>query len=615
MDPLDFFPYNPRSDQKRIIREINKLASEGSRILFDAPTGYGKTPVVLSALLPIAISLRKPIIWIVRTGNETDRPIEELKVIHDKLGLRFLGLSIRGKRDMCLEARNRGISDHEGVSVLCRRIREKCPYYRNLLKSHIKLSVPLTFSEILKYGERNKLCPYFLQLNQASNAILISMSYNYLLSERIMWSIRYFVRLKGAFLVVDEAHNLQSAVSSVNSDRITIGTVDRALKELERFKEKRARALMEKIKKVRKTLEMEARALTGEDDVFDPLIIIEKAEIFDDDFGYAKKLVSQIYSLQLREGKSPRSSLRHLITFFEESIQNLDTEGVVFLKYKEKDKYVFERWDMRAAEALRDIWKLFSSIIFMSGTLKPFNAFADIVGINKHNDIVASFQIPRENVLSLILKGLSTRGEVLSSEMKQKYIKALSQLIENINKNTAIFFASYRIMNDLIDSIIKLCEKMNRGIFIEREGMRGDEARKILNEFRVSKGSILCATMMGRFAEGADFPGEALEAIILVGIPFERMTVRTSLYIDYYEKLYGTEKGRFYAYILPALRRASQAMGRALRSPTDKAIIIAADERYWERRYFNLLPEYFRSNAKLVNLPAALDFIHEFSLE
>ena len=615
MDPLDFFPYNPRSDQKRIIREINKLASEGSRILFDAPTGYGKTPVVLSALLPIAISLRKPIIWIVRTGNETDRPIEELKVIHDKLGLRFLGLSIRGKRDMCLEARNRGISDHEGVSVLCRRIREKCPYYRNLLKSHIKLSVPLTFSEILKYGERNKLCPYFLQLNQASNAILISMSYNYLLSERIMWSIRYFVRLKGAFLVVDEAHNLQSAVSSVNSDRITIGTVDRALKELERFKEKRARALMEKIKKVRKTLEMEARALTGEDDVFDPLIIIEKAEIFDDDFGYAKKLVSQIYSLQLREGKSPRSSLRHLITFFEESIQNLDTEGVVFLKYKEKDKYVFERWDMRAAEALRDIWKLFSSIIFMSGTLKPFNAFADIVGINKHNDIVASFQIPRENVLSLILKGISTRGEVLSSEMKQKYIKALSQLIENINKNTAIFFASYRIMNDLIDSIIKLCEKMNRGIFIEREGMRGDEARKILNEFRVSKGSILCATMMGRFAEGADFPGEALEAIILVGIPFERMTVRTSLYIDYYEKLYGTEKGRFYAYILPALRRASQAMGRALRSPTDKAIIIAADERYWERRYFNLLPEYFRSNAKLVNLPAALDFIHEFSLE
>ncbi len=615
MDPLDFFPYNPRSDQKRIIREINKLASEGSRILFDAPTGYGKTPVVLSALLPIAISLRKPIIWIVRTGNETDRPIEELKVIHDKLGLRFLGLSIRGKRDMCLEARNRGISDQEGVSVLCRRIRGKCPYYRNLLKSHIKLSVPLTFSEILKYGERNKLCPYFLQLNQASNAILISMSYNYLLSERIMWSIRYFVRLKGAFLVVDEAHNLQSAVSSVNSDRITIGTVDRALKELERFKEKRARALMEKIKKVRKTLEMEARALTGEDDVFDPLIIIEKAEIFDDDFDYAKKLVSQIYSLQLREGKSPRSSLRHLITFFEESIQNLDTEGVVFLKYKEKDKYVFERWDMRAAEALRDIWKLFSSIIFMSGTLKPFNAFADIVGINKHNDIVASFQIPRENVLSLILKGISTRGEVLSSEMKQKYIKALSQLIENINKNTAIFFASYRIMNDLIDSIIKLCEKMNRGIFIEREGMRGDEARKILNEFRVSKGSILCATMMGRFAEGADFPGEALEAIILVGIPFERMTVRTSLYIDYYEKLYGTEKGRFYAYILPALRRASQAMGRALRSPTDKAIIIAADERYWERRYFNLLPEYFRSNAKLVNLPAALDFIHEFSLE
>ncbi|HID16988.1 TPA: hypothetical protein EYP26_01690, partial [Candidatus Bathyarchaeota archaeon] len=89
-----------------------------------------------------------------------------------------------------------------------------------------------------------------------------------------------------------------------------------------------------------------------------------------------------------------------------------------------------------------------------------------------------------------------------------------------------------------------------------------------------------------------------LEAVFLVGVPFERPTLKTRLYVEYYQRLYGEEKGRYYAYTVPALRRASQALGRALRSKEDKAVLVLGDERY--ARYLELLPDYVQNTVRLV---------------
>ncbi|MEM2410169.1 MAG: helicase C-terminal domain-containing protein, partial [Thermofilaceae archaeon] len=44
------------------------------------------------------------------------------------------------------------------------------------------------------------------------------------------------------------------------------------------------------------------------------------------------------------------------------------------------------------------------------------------------------------------------------------------------------------------------------------------------------------------------------------------------------------------AYVYPAIRRAAQALGRALRSPKDQAVLVLGDYRY--RSYLKLLPDY-----------------------
>ncbi|HDM92686.1 MAG TPA: hypothetical protein ENG69_04775 [Candidatus Korarchaeota archaeon] len=123
MADLRYFPYTPRKHQVELVEFIQSNLDRGANICIHAPTGFGKTPAVLAALLPEIEESGLRIIWAVRTGNETDRPIEELREISRNVD-GFFGLSFRGKRDMCLLARERGIRDYKAVENLCRLKRD-----------------------------------------------------------------------------------------------------------------------------------------------------------------------------------------------------------------------------------------------------------------------------------------------------------------------------------------------------------------------------------------------------------------------------------------------------------------------------------------------------------
>ena len=612
MDPHRFFPYSYRFDQRKVVEKIYDYARAGATIFFHAPTGYGKTIVVLSALLPIALEYDKTIIWAVRTGNETDRPIEELRVISNELEEPIYGVSIRGKRDMCLLARERGIMDSEGVAVLCDKMKNKCLFFSGLKLFRSIPKKPLTFSELLVLAAKRRICPYYYQLRTIPYAHIVSVNYNYVFSPTIQWALRSYVDFRNAILVVDEAHNLQQVMANINSDKITIGTIDRAINELKEFASKQAIELLQKVRKLREVLIEEGKKILGEDDVFEPMEIIEKANITEDDFETAQRIVEKIYARKIARGVSPRSSLRHLFSFLQLAITSRRKRGVAFIKFKEKNQYAFEVWDMRASEVLRRIWRLFGVKVLMSGTQKPFKAFAEIVGVNSYRSITGYFPVPKENVLALILKGVTTRGEELPEDMIIKYLDYLRRILSLVRVNTAVFFASYRIMSTLLPGLLDILQNLGKHIIIEKERMRGDEAKKALRELEEKKNVVLLANVSGRFAEGVDLPGETLEGIIIVGIPFDRLTIRTTIYIDYYKELYGEEKGVYYSYVLPALRRVAQAMGRAIRSPKDRAIIIAADERFTEKRNLGLLPEFFQKNARKVDIDEASELIENF---
>jgi len=559
-------------------------------VCLHAPTGFGKTPVILAVLLPF-VKRGLKVIWTVRTGNETDRPIEELKTIVNKTGLDILALSYRGKKDMCLLSRIYGELDYAEVSYLCSQKRKECAFYINFLEgfdySIFRENSPLLYSDIYNLSKKEEICPYYAQRALLEIADMVALSYNYVVDPRLEWSIRRLFPYNRAILVVDEAHNLQNI--ELNSEHITLGTIKRALKEAEEWDSFQIADFLSRLRdKVDKLFQALAE---DEDTVFIPSEFIDSSGY--DLLERAKALGEFIRRKMLEEGKRPRSSLYRLANFWKKALELEGLEGIAFVAEKERDNLRLNIWDMRSAEILASRWLIFKRCIFCSGTLEPIEAFTEVIGLDNYHAIKVPPIYNPENVRIYILKDVSTKGEELSEETASKYVKAILDFLKIVNVNTAIFTASYRVQERLVRAGLKeKIGKIGYLVFEEERKMTGLQARRVLESFKESQKAALLAPMGGRFAEGADFPGEQLQAIFLVGIPFEKPTTKTQLYLDYYCKLYGKEKGRLYGYTIPALKRASQALGRALRSPDDKAVFILGDERY--EKYLNLLPEYVK---------------------
>ncbi len=560
INDVRYFPYVPRPYQKQAWVSVREAAESGDNLFLQAPTGWGKTAVVLSALIGDF-----DVLWIARTGNQVDRPIDELKRINEVFNESFFGLSFRGKREMCLKAGEKDF-DYDAIKYLCRR----CEFNRDF---ELTIRQPLTFTELKEIAEAEKICPYKLQLKLAPKAELVAFSYNYLLMDLPVLDVVGTDRV----LVVDEAHNIIDAARNIFSARLSAFSIKRAMKECSKF------GFPEVSGKMQALLE-----LPEKEQEFEPGDYAWVEELIEPCLEVARK----VYELQARQGRLPRSYARRFAKFWSRALKK--EEGVAYFVSEQG----YEIFDMRSREILSHIWEVFPSVIFMSGTLKPVSAFADMVGARGRAFYVPSM-FRKENVRSFILTGVSTRGEELSELMRQRYAVVLDSYL-SIPGNLAIFAASYRIIDELKEEIIKSAIRHGKKLVFEREDMKGSEAREVLLRFRVEQNLVLVAPCAGRFAEGADFPRNSLSAALVLGIPFEKPTLKTQKLLEYASKTYG-RKGRYYYYVIPALRKASQALGRVLRSPEDRGIFVLADERFRYRSYFELLPDFVQATARFLS--------------
>lgn len=594
------FPYKPRRHQLETARTIAEQVKK-KNVILEAPTGFGKTPVIIHALLPF-IEKGWRVVWAVRTGSETDRPVEEFKVFREKSGVKVVALSLRGKKDMCLLARRFGEAlDYTEVSYICSREKNRCPFYKKLregvdLQGFVDKGA-MTYREVYETASGLGICPYFLQRELLRLADVVSLSYNYVVDEGLSWSIKTVFPFKESILVVDEAHNLQSL--NLGGDTITEGTLERAYSEALGMGDEETAEFVGSVHE--KVIERYSGLGDEESELFNPFEILPSG--FMEKLEKALQLGDQIREARFREGKRPQSSLFHFATFFKSAVDVQGVEGVALIVERLNGRLYLNIWDMRAGEILSRVWRSFKRVIFMSGTLTPVEAFAETIGLADYYAISVPSPYDETNASVYLVEDLTTRGEELGEDMARRYVEAILKTIKRVRRNTAVFTASYRVQSRLISTgLIEAAQALGYEVFQEKREMSGVEAAETLQKFKSlaeSGRGLLLAPMGGRFSEGADYPGKELMCVFLVGIPFEKPTTKTRLYIEYYQRLYGEEKGRLYAYIYPAIRKASQAIGRALRGPKDQAVIILGDYRY--QQYMSLLPDYVRELAKTIS--------------
>ena len=141
---------------------------------------------------------------------------------------------------------------------------------------------------------------------------------------------------------------------------------------------------------------------------------------------------------------------------------------------------------------------------------------------------------------------------------------------------------------------------MKKPLYHERQGMSSKANERMVQDFKAcggKGGAVFLGVQGGRTSEGVDFPGNQMNSVIVVGVPYAEPTPRVKAQIDYYDKRF-PGYGREYGYILPAMKKASQAAGRPIRTLDDRGAIIFLDNRFAMNYCRNFLPSWITNGMK-----------------
>jgi DNA excision repair protein ERCC-2 len=239
--------------------------------------------------------------------------------------------------------------------------------------------------------------------------------------------------------------------------------------------------------------------------------------------------------------------------------------------------------------------------ISMSGSLSPLDAYIETIGLPSDTEKrIAKSPFARSQMQVMVAEGVSTAMRYRSQQMYQKIVAKLQELITGTPGNIGIFAASYSVLNGILDA--KLEDHIDKPLFIEQPKMTSRENDPLIRQFRAAKnngGGVLLGVIGGRNSEGTDFSGEDMVSVAVVGVPYATPTLAVKKQIAYFEQEF-PKRGRYYAYHLPAIKRASQAAGRPIRSLNDRGVILLLDERFASSYCYNALPSWLGENIEIL---------------
>lgn len=617
---LEFFPYTSiRPHQDFFIKKIYDSVQLKKSILIEGNNGLGKTISSLSACLPIALKNDLKILYVARTHRQHDRVIEELRAICKKH--KVSGISIRGRNHMCLnQIAYRNSNDSKSHMEICELLKTKgkCQYHLlptqktyDYLRLQQQLSMrPYKSSEIQNICKKKKLCSYELVKSSLSDIRVIALSYLYVFDPviRAVFLKNIETQLDKVILIVDEAHNLPETAINISSRSLSLYVLKQAELEAKKYENKEIAFFSNFL---RKQIEKLTQDLIGEKIIHPEIlldIIQKKGNIANPltFFSNIQEVGKTIKKRLLSEGKNPRSYIHGMSEFLINWLNTLGEESFIHLAsaYFTREKIRTAKIEIVALDPSKITLPVFSSTysnVIMSGTLKPLNAYALITRLPE-NTIQSLTPSPfsKENVLPIVCLGVSTALQKRTSNMYKTMIKRIIEVVDNTPANSGIFTASFGVLSSLLNEGLE--KALNKPLFYEYRGMSSKINEKLVADFKSfskKEGAVFLGVQGGRTSEGVDFPGDQMNSVLVVGVPYAEPKPRVKAQVSYYEKCF-PGRGQQYGYLLPAMKKATQSAGRPIRTLKDKGAIIFLDYRFATYFCRSFLPEWINERLKVI---------------
>jgi DNA excision repair protein ERCC-2 len=608
----EFFPYpTVRTSQDEFINTVYEALESRCHVLLEGSNGLGKTVAALSACLPVAKEYDLRILYVAKTHRQHDRVIEELSAISKRMDVS--GVSLRGRCNMCLHPLiTRHRADARAAMEICELLKsgEQCSYYLNMKRNsdryadvllHVS-SKPYKASEILEVCRAEGFCPYEVAKFAVEDTDVIALSYLYVFDPLVRGAfLRHLGKpLSQTILIVDEAHNLPNTAVEIASDTLTLFVIRQAQREAERFNypeiaafSKRFRVIMENmLARIEKESRVSPRLLI---EALEREAEIDEPEVF---FDYLHETGTVIRQGLLAQGKHPRSYIHRVGEFLLKWLETKDDPSYahVLSRYVTKRGSVSAKLEIVALDPAKITAPVFSAVysaICMSGTLEPLGSYARITRLPENTLCRAvPSPFPREHILALVCCGVTTAMQQRTTTMYRKLVKRIAEVVRYTPANVGVFTASYEVLEKLLHCGLR--DAVEKPVFAEYRGMSSRENDLLVAKFKSyakHEGAVLLGVQGGRSSEGADYPGDQMNSVVIVGVPYAEPTPRIEAQIRYYEKCFPGH-GREYGYVLPALKKASQTAGRPIRTLKDRGAIVFLDYRFATKYCRQFLPAW-----------------------
>ena len=246
-----------------------------------------------------------------------------------------------------------------------------------------------------------------------------------------------------------------------------------------------------------------------------------------------------------------------------------------------------------ASAMLKECYKEYDQVVGFSATLKPFDYYVRLSGLDSGNVKTAEFEspFPGDRRKLLIIPQISTRY----SHRERNYHK----IADAVQRITALRKGNYLVFLPSFEFLERVAALFHppKGFTVLRQerGMKAACVEAIVENLRSqSLPTIVFAVQGGSFSEGVDYAGETVIGAFVVGPPLPNFDLEREQMRKYYQQMY--RAGFEYAYTIPAMAKAVQAAGRVIRSETDKGLIILMDIRFLEPSYSQSMPaDWFES--------------------